>query len=390
MAKSINLKVGQRWEYQTPLDEFEPTLVIGEESNWGKKEYCIYIRYNSSAGGIPKNMDGVLLSLSQADLARNVVQLVESGVQLPEWWIYGRKPGKRPPSSSIRYECENINKTLQDILNLTRKETEGRKARAVAVSKAEVLRQLAPWREANKRPAWKPIVTKGDGELTSSKFSGIPWLGADESWPICSSCQNPLQLFVQLDLGDLPPELKNRFGKGLLQLFYCTHDCAAEKWAPFSQGKLVRVVKPTKRVKTPDVPIKKGYFPGKRISGWTAIDDYPGTQEHDELGLRIDFDFSKNVARVECQSLGLVFENQSMSIPEAISIAKNGDKLGGWPYWIQGAEYPDCPKCGARMEVVFQLDSNNNLPFMFGDVGCGHITQCPRDKDVVTFAWACS
>jgi uncharacterized protein YwqG len=79
-----------------------------------------------------------------------------------------------------------------------------------------------------------------------------------------------------------------------------------------------------------------------------------------------------------------------MSIPEAISIAKNGDKLGGWPYWIQGAEYPDCPECGARMEVVFQLDSNNNLPFMFGDVGCGHITQCPRHKDVVTFAWACS
>jgi hypothetical protein len=43
-------------------------------------------------------MDGVLLSMSQDDLARNVVQLVESGVQLPEWWIYGRKPGKRPPS----------------------------------------------------------------------------------------------------------------------------------------------------------------------------------------------------------------------------------------------------------------------------------------------------
>src|SRR6185369_10458815 len=149
MAKSIDLKVGQRWEYQTPLEEFEPTLVIGEEANWGKKEYCIYIRYNSAARGIPKNMDGVLLSMSQDDLARNVVQLVESGVQLPEWWIFGRKPGKRPPSSSVRYGCENINETLQVILNLTRKEKEGRKARAVAVSKAEVLRQLAPWRDAN-------------------------------------------------------------------------------------------------------------------------------------------------------------------------------------------------------------------------------------------------
>jgi uncharacterized protein YwqG len=197
-------------------------------------------------------------------------------------------------------------------------------------------------------------------------------------------------LFLQLDLADLPAELKSRFGKGLLQLFYCVHECGAPMWEPFSQGKLARIVKAAKRATPPEVPIDKGYFPAKRITGWTVFDDYPGPQEHGECGLKIDYDFSKNTARVECASLGLVFENQPTSVPEAISTAKGGDKLGGWPHWIQGVEYPECPTCGARMELVFQLDSKKNLPFMFGDVGCGHVTQCPKHKDVVTFAWACS
>jgi uncharacterized protein YwqG len=385
MAKS--LKIGQRWEYGSPLEEFEPTLVIGDKSDWGKTEYRVYIRYSA---GVSKNMDGVLLSLSEADLERNVVTLIESDVQLPDWWIYGRKPGKRPPASSVSYSCTNISETLQDMLDLNRKESEARKARAGAVSKSEVLRQLSPWREANKRLAWKPIVTKGDGELTGSKFSGVPWLAADEAWPACSACKNPLQLFLQLDLADLPAELKSRFGKGLLQLFYCVHECGAPMWEPFSQGKLARIVKAAKRATPPEVPIDKGYFPAKRITGWTVFDDYPGPQEHGECGLKIDYDFSKNTARVECASLGLVFENQPTSVPEAISTAKGGDKLGGWPHWIQGVEYPECPTCGARMELVFQLDSKKNLPFMFGDVGCGHVTQCPKHKDVVTFAWACS
>jgi hypothetical protein len=35
-----------------------------------------------------------------------------------------------------------------------------------------------------KRKAWLPIVRKQDGELTGSKFSGPPWLGREEAWPV--------------------------------------------------------------------------------------------------------------------------------------------------------------------------------------------------------------
>jgi uncharacterized protein YwqG len=392
MATSSKFQVGQRWQYREPIDEFEPTFVIGAvEEAGGKKDYCIYVRYSAAAAkGVRKNMDGIVLILSEADLSRNAVNLIESGVTLPEWWVYGRMPGKRAPTSMVRYSADKITATLDALVAQFRTAAEGRSARASAVKQSEVLRQLGPWREANRRPAWKPVVEKGDGGLAASKFSGIPFLSADESWPTCSACDEPLQLFLQLDLAALPAELKDQFGKGLLQLFYCIHDCAAEKWAPFSEGKLVRIVRPTRRTGAPDVPIKKGYFPAKTITGWSAFDDYPSPQEHDELGLKIDFDFTKNVARVQCAALALDFDNQALSIPEAISMASKGDKLAGWPHWIQSAEYPDCPKCGSRMHHVFQIDSRKNLPFMFGDVGCGHITQCPTHKDIVTFAWACS
>jgi hypothetical protein len=38
---------------------------------------------------------------------------------------------------------------------------------------------------------------------------------------------------------------------------------------------------------------------------------------------------------------------------------------------------------------VFQVDSEDSIPFMFGDTGCGHITQCPEHQEVVAFGWAC-
>ena len=74
---------------------------------------------------------------------------------------------------------------------------------------------------------------------------------------------------------------------------------------------------------------------------------------------------------------------------EQIAIAADRDKLGGWPFWVQGAEYPSCHVCGEQMEVLFQLDSEDHVPFMFGDAGIGHISMCRSHPEVVAFGWAC-
>jgi uncharacterized protein YwqG len=116
------------------------------------------------------------------------------------------------------------------------------------MTREDVVNALAPWLARHRRPAWKPIVEEGDASATGSKFCGTPWIGPDAPWPECGLCKKPLQLLVQLDLGDLPEELGPRFGTGLLQLFYCVRDeCQGRGgWEPFADDlSRVRVVQPT-------------------------------------------------------------------------------------------------------------------------------------------------
>jgi hypothetical protein len=40
------------------------------------------------------------------------------------------------------------------------------------------------------------------------------------------------------------------------------------------------------------------------------------------------------------------------------------------------------------MRLVMQLDSDDNLDYMFDDGGVGHIMQCPVHHDVLSFAFA--
>jgi uncharacterized protein YwqG len=225
-----------------------------------------------------------------------------------------------------------------------------------------------------KRQAWKPITTDGDGSLSASKFSGKPQLRPGESWPTCQNCGKPMQLFLQLNLQELPQPLQTEFGSGLLQMFYCTSteplcevDC--EAFFPFAKSTLLRIVpldSAAQGIAIPDIP---DFFPPKSIIGWEEVTDYPNCTEGYELGLEL--------SDSEWEALS----EQNLPHP--------GDKLAGWPTWVQGVEYPDCPVCQQSMRLVFQLDSEDHLPYMFGDVGCGHITQCETHKDQLAFGWAC-
>ncbi|HLF94858.1 MAG TPA: DUF1963 domain-containing protein [Planctomycetota bacterium] len=230
--------------------------------------------------------------------------------------------------------------------------------------------------------------------MTSSKFAGNPWIGPQAPWPECALCKTPLQLFLQLNLAELPESLGAAFGTGLLQLFYCIREeCAGlGGWAPF-EDKLsrVRVVQPTTAGLGSDVPGGRGSFLGKRIVGWKQFTDLPEPGEHESLGLRYSYDFNAGTVRLECKELGLLFDEvQDEEIAEKVGDCASGDKLHGWPKWVQGVEYPTCPRCRRTMRFVFQIDSEDNVPFMFGDMGRGHITQCPEHKGVVAFEWACS
>lgn len=226
------------------------------------------------------------------------------------------------------------------------------------------------------RRTWKPIVVESDGSRLDSKFAGTPFISESEDYPLCRNCEKPLQLFLQLDLNKLPSAVGGKFGHGLLQFFYCISDeplCEVdcEAFFPFSKSVLVRILQPETLFKSNEKETFSGTFPPKLITGWEELEDYPNWEEGEDL-MRIGLN-----------------EEQWDEVSEA-GFPRGGDKLAGYPMWIQSIEYPDCPLCGERMRLLFQMDSDDNIPHLFGDAGCGHITQCKNHKDQLAFGWACS
>jgi len=159
-----------------------------------------------------------------------------------------------------------------------------------------------------------------------AKIFRHPWLAYNEEWPSCPNCNQPLNLFVQLNLKDLPEIPDKCKPNGLIQLFYCINskqscesDC--EAFLPFSQSVVVLRIDPsdTDPWKTAYSPPKEA-FPPKRITNWEKKDDYPNWEELSESGLSLSDEEEKFL-------YGLQF-------PLA------GDKLSGWLAWVQGVEYP--------------------------------------------------
>lgn len=226
-----------------------------------------------------------------------------------------------------------------------------------------------------KRIAYLPKVKENTYSFSpSSKIGGFPYLRNETDWPICPNCQKNMQLFLQLNLEELPEKKE----KGLIQLFYCTTSeplCVndLEAFFPFSAGVICRKIEITGLSKQME-PVIDEIFPEKTIVNWEQIDDYPHFEEYEQLG--IDIDLQDEVYELmEKRQIGLPIER---------------DKLFGWPYWVQSVEYPFDRQTETQMELVFQFDSEDNLPYMFGDAGVGHLTQSPDNKNELAFGWACS
>lgn len=198
-----------------------------------------------------------------------------------------------------------------------------------------------------------------------------------------------MQFFLQLPVMSLPQEALIR-GVGMLQLFCCTQeDTQCETYEAFSGTQLVRWLRePTVTAQPPSGGTP---FPLRSIQQWSEIEDYPAPTEQVELGLAYNYDFETKKVSTSLDELGISLRDLDsyLNVAEAISEAAAGDKLGGWPMWVQNVEYPSCPLCKGTMQMIFQLDFEDNVPHMFGDAGCAHITQCPEHPDVLAFAWAC-
>jgi hypothetical protein len=266
----------------------------------------------------------------------------------------------------------------------------------MAVNLLEKFKPLTLWFENHRRDCWLPIVEDGDGGPADSKFSGIPWLAPSEPWPACGNCQRPMALFLQLNLTTTPGPIPKRLGAGLLQAFFCTDwDCidGPEAGDPFTRTHLLRVVVPGQQASSQKPPPSSGNpdkdIPARRIVSWEKVDDYPDMAEAEELGLVLEV--GEDVEdMVVCTnppySVGADFDEF-----ETLPWARGNEKLGGWPGWVNvSADYPDCPTCGRRMDLmIFQFGYEGYIPIEFGDGGQGQIVACPEHPNNLAYPWTC-
>ena len=67
----------------------------------------------------------------------------------------------------------------------------------------------------------------------------------------------------------------------------------------------------------------------------------------------------------------------------------SGHKLGGYPYFTQ-----EDPRSAEGMELLLQLDSDDSVNMMWGDVGVGNFFIAPEDLkrgdfSRVAYSWDC-
>ncbi|MGC1516332.1 MAG: DUF1963 domain-containing protein, partial [Maribacter sp.] len=175
--------------------------------------------------------------------------------------------------------------------------------------------------DAHKRIAYLPIVAENKLTFsTDSKIGGIPYLRSTDDWPMCPSCGNHQDLFLQLNLKDVPEQNE----EGIVQLFYCTSDnqVCQDNYKPFSKHKTVRniqVIGEPVKVR----PNTDTVFQEKLIVSWQSFYEYPHFEEYARLN-------------IEPVSDGMLDTLHTYEL----SLPSKKDKLFGWPYWIQGVEYP--------------------------------------------------
>ncbi len=201
--------------------------------------------------------------------------------------------------------------------------------------------------DKHKGPAWLPVALRSPDRLEATKFGGAAMIPEGTQWPQCPHCKKPLKLALQLNMNELPcPPAEVRARNidmipinSTLQFFMCGDwECLIKDEKASST--IVRMIDQTKPVSKAAAP--EDLYPVLIVNSWTETAEKPESEDE-----------------------------------EAGPLEK--DKLFGIPKWVQFPRQVTCDKCKNSMVYFFQIVSNNNLPFQFGDAGIGYIFLCPRD-----------
>ncbi|WP_442510523.1 DUF1963 domain-containing protein [Novipirellula sp. SH528] len=229
-------------------------------------------------------------------------------------------------------------------------------------------------REKLKRHARETYVAKlkrGGGSPAASKIGGVPWLDTADDWPLCGHCDNPMQFLFQLNLEETSRLTCGPSGTGLFQVFYCTtsdtycDELGDDPFSPYGMHLCARHYRPKADSAAVKKPRSANSLKPKTIVEWSATTEYPSYED-----------------AIKLKGVSFTDEETNFICLEDDSLTQMGEKLGGWPGFIQGADYPACPTCSQPMKFVFQLASfGSRIAFLF---------RCSKHRSTLAFSWQCS
>lgn len=196
----------------------------------------------------------------------------------------------------------------------------------------------------------------------AASWWGGNFLGAEgEGVPVCERSGLPMHPLVQIRLDELPERLPIFEGLALLNIWVDPKNVPLDD-VENGKGFVVRTYPTLADL----VPVGPGYresvdLPTFPVLWRASALEQPGWED-------IAFEIPTNVAR--SNDADWFFESQYLK-----ETSKYGPtcpvKLGGWPNWIQGENWPD------DAELCLQIDSTDKGHFYVGDSGSIYLFRTP-------------
>ncbi len=200
----------------------------------------------------------------------------------------------------------------------------------------------------------------GEGAADASKIGGTFLWPAAEEWPACEEHDGPLVAALQLRKEDVP-EVGFRRGTDLFQLLWCPHNHEPE-YCPAVTAywrKAEAIRDPVRSHPAPTDPVRR-YVPKPCLLYSERVVEYPDPFELDEAlydRLQASEPLARAVDLVRPLAVGpWVPPGDAAALYQCWLSTADGTKVGGYPDWVQGPEYPAC-SCGAVMELLVLFSS---------------------------------
>lgn len=217
----------------------------------------------------------------------------------------------------------------------------------------------------------------------ATKFGGVPYAEAGERWPVCGGCGGGLSFICQWNMA----ECAHVPGATGLYAFYYCHGCG-------SWGDLPSDLKDAWAVR---------HYPSPQPGRAAALEDSSPTDARtvecscvlaEEPSLP-DWDGVGEVAPRIVELSGALDEAEPWEPYSEIAEGLLGGEpdyrtqVGGYPRFVQNADFPECPDCGERMALLAQIDSEEEAGIMWGDSGSVYLFGCGRHPAQVQMRLQC-